>query len=129
MPERCTCGAQLPPDALFCHKCGKPQREDLIPREEPEPVREESAEAVSEFALPPLPQAPPLPIGLRNAVAVRVALFAGVVCLVSSMFIGQVPGLQVVAMLAPAASGFLAVHLYRKRTGQRLSLASGARLG
>ena len=32
-------------------------------------------------------------------------------------------------MLAPAASGFLAVHLYRKRTGQKLSLAGGARLG
>ncbi len=27
MPDFCTCGAQLPPDALFCHKCGKPQRE------------------------------------------------------------------------------------------------------
>ena len=23
--EFCTCGAQLPPDARFCHKCGKPQ--------------------------------------------------------------------------------------------------------
>src|ERR1017187_9471093 len=27
MPEFCTCGAQLPPDSLFCHKCGKPQRD------------------------------------------------------------------------------------------------------
>ena len=25
VPEYCTCGAQLPPDARFCHKCGKPQ--------------------------------------------------------------------------------------------------------
>jgi hypothetical protein len=70
-----------------------------------------------------------MPIGLKNRVAVRAALFAGVVCLVLSMFLGQVPGLQVIAMLAPAASGFLAVHLYRKRTGQQLSLVSGARLG
>ena len=27
MPEFCSCGSELPPDALFCHKCGKPQRE------------------------------------------------------------------------------------------------------
>lgn len=45
------------------------------------------------------------------------------------MLLGQLPGLQVLAMLAPAASGFLAVHLYRRRTGEKLSLASGARLG
>ena len=31
MPETCTCGAQLPPDSLFCHKCGKPQREIAEP--------------------------------------------------------------------------------------------------
>ena len=28
MPEFCTCGAELPPDARFCHRCGKPQREE-----------------------------------------------------------------------------------------------------
>ncbi|MEQ1884192.1 MAG: zinc ribbon domain-containing protein [Bryobacteraceae bacterium] len=131
MPERCTCGAQLPPDALFCHRCGKPQREDLIQREElleraEEMIAQDPADA---FAPPPLPPTAPLPIGLKNVVAVRVALFAGVLCLVASMLLGQVPGLQVLAMLAPAASGFLAVHLYRKRTGQHLSMASGARLG
>ena len=26
VPEFCTCGARLPEDARFCHKCGKPQR-------------------------------------------------------------------------------------------------------
>ena len=68
-------------------------------------------------------------IGFRNRLAVRVALFAGTVCLIASMLIGQVPGLQAVAVLAPVASGFLAVHLYRRRSGQKLSLAGGARLG
>ncbi|MEQ1948388.1 MAG: zinc ribbon domain-containing protein [Bryobacteraceae bacterium] len=131
MPERCTCGAQLPPDALFCHKCGKPQREDLLQREEETERAEEAiaSQPAAEFVPPPLPQAAPLPIGLKNTVAVRVALFAGVLCLVASMLLGQVPGLQILAMLAPAASGFLAVHLYRKRTGQCLSMVSGARLG
>ena len=37
VPEYCTCGAKLPEDALFCHKCGKPQREDLIVAEPPPP--------------------------------------------------------------------------------------------
>jgi hypothetical protein len=124
VPERCTCGAQLPPDALFCHKCGKPQREDLI---------EVTPEPEVEFAPPPLPlpvpEMPPADISFRNRLAVRAALFAGSVCLVASMLIGQLPGLQVVAMLAPAASGFLAVHLYRRRTGEKLSLSNGARLG
>ena len=31
MPDFCTCGAELPPDARFCHRCGKPQREEVIP--------------------------------------------------------------------------------------------------
>jgi len=34
MSEFCSCGAQLPPDALFCHKCGKPQRELVAPEPE-----------------------------------------------------------------------------------------------
>ena len=38
MPDSCTCGAQLPPDALFCHKCGKPQRDLVTPDDPPEPV-------------------------------------------------------------------------------------------
>ena len=29
---RCTCGAALPEDARFCHKCGKPQYEEDIAR-------------------------------------------------------------------------------------------------
>ena len=48
MPDFCTCGAQLPPDSLFCHKCGKPQR-DVI---EPEPETGERAE----FVLSPTPR-------------------------------------------------------------------------
>ena len=45
------------------------------------------------------------------------------------MLLGQVPGLQVIAILCPMASGFFAVHLYRLRSGQQLSPASGAHLG
>src|SRR5689334_2027095 len=30
MADFCTCGAQLPEDARFCHRCGKPQRNETF---------------------------------------------------------------------------------------------------
>jgi len=114
VPEYCTCGAQLPPDARFCHKCGKPQREEDIPVEE-QPV----------VIAPPPPLAPPPPpaINFRNAIAVRVAMFAGVLAFMASAVLGPL------GLIALAAGGFFAVYLYRRRTGAALSVANGARLG
>ena len=55
MSEFCTCGAELPPDALFCHKCGKPQREISAH------VEEEPAVSVPvEMAVPPPVREAPL---------------------------------------------------------------------
>ena len=65
----CTCGAQLPPDALFCHKCGKLQRD------EPLPVPEELAPPP--FAVVAAEPAPPPEIGFHNSQAVRVAFLVG----------------------------------------------------
>ena len=121
MPDVCTCGAKLPPDARFCHKCGKPQRD--------EPV---FVEEVEEPIPPPLTAIPfPVParIGFHNLLAVRVALLAGALGLCLFVLLGQLPGLQVIAILSPVASGVFAVHLYKRKTGQRLSMASGAHLG
>ena len=113
MPEFCTCGAQLPPDARFCHKCGKPQRDEPHLAEiEPTPP-------------PPLLAPPPEPprIGFHNRTAVWVALRVGVIAFLFS----ALPGfLSVVGLIG---GGFLAVYLYRRRTGQRLSLLGGAHLG
>jgi len=118
VPEYCTCGAQLPEDARFCHKCGRPQRE--------EPVLVEEQPEVQPI-LAPLPAAPPppieAPISFRNATAVRVAVLAGVPVFLLSAVAGPL-------MLAvPVAGGFFAVYLYRRRTGQRVSVVAGARLG
>lgn len=118
MPEYCTCGAQLPEDARFCHKCGRPQREEFIAVEDPPEVQS---------ILAPLPTAPPppvdAPISFRNATAVRVAVLAGVPVFLLSAVAGPL-------MLAvPVAGGFFAVYLYRRRTGQRVSVLAGARLG
>jgi hypothetical protein len=116
MPEFCTCGAQLPPDALFCHKCGKPQRELVIPETTAPAATDkppEPAPAVS------TPAAQPVPLNFHNRAAVRIALLmAGLATLLSFL-------LYVNWFLA----GFLAVFLYRRRTGQTLNLESGVRMG
>jgi len=120
VPERCTCGAQLPEDALFCHKCGKPQRE-IVSVEEPE----------VEVAPPPIlaPAAPPLVISFHNGPAVRIALSMGFLAFMCLIVAGQLALPQALIFVWLAAAGFLAVFLYRRSTGQRVSVMNGARLG
>lgn len=119
----CTCGAQLPADARFCHKCGKPQYE--------EPLLEEKAPGPVQGPLEPaLPAAPaPAEINFANMTAVRIALFAAVVAFIAiSIFMPLfMPVIWLVVSLTGA--GLLAVYLYRRRTGQILSVRSGARMG
>ena len=114
MPEFCTCGAQLPPDALFCHKCGKPQRELVVP--------EIHIPEHAEFALPLAPVAvnpEAAPMNFHNRVAVRIALLVAVAATVLSFL----------PYLNWLAAGYFAVFLYRRRTGCRLDLGSGVRIG
>lgn len=115
MPDFCTCGAQLPPDARFCHKCGKPQREEVL-IEEPE-------------APPPEPQplatTPPAfaPIDFRNGMAVRVGfLTAMLASLLNAMLVYACP-------LWLVSAGFVCVYVYQRRTGQSLTVGNGARMG
>ena len=114
MPEFCTCGAQLPPDALFCHKCGKPQRELVVPETVAPPTV-----TLPVTVLPPPPAVAPLPLNFHNRAAVKIALLvAGLATLLSFLpyvncFLG----------------GFLAVLLYRRRTSQALNLEAGVRMG
>jgi hypothetical protein len=115
MPDFCSCGAQLPPDALFCHKCGKPQRE--IQAVEPvEPPVE---------APPPPPSAPPpqpLPLNFHNPIAVRIAF---VVALVTAL-LSWLPLLNIILW---TGAGFIAVFLYRRRTGYLLTVRAGVQMG
>jgi hypothetical protein len=125
VPQRCTCGAALPEDALFCHRCGKPQRELLAAEPELEPAP---------IVPPPIPAATaslstPAPIGFHNGPAVRIALLAGMLLIIVLMVTGQISMLQVLMPLWLIAGGFFAVFLYRRKTGQRLTPLSGAHLG
>jgi hypothetical protein len=121
MPDFCTCGAQLPPDALFCHKCGKPQREILPPPEEPAPPVEEPAPP---RYIPnphiPSPLRDSLPLNFHNGAAVRIGL---IVAAASTIVFFILPFLNWVF------GGFLAVFLYRRRTGSLLNTGAGMRLG
>jgi hypothetical protein len=113
MPETCTCGTELAPGALFCHKCGKPQREIAAaePETRPEP----------EFApvTPPPPPPQALPLNFHNPIAVRIALLVAACATVLSF----------VPFLNWAAAGFFAVFFYRRKTGSLLNVGAGARMG
>jgi hypothetical protein len=117
VPEFCTCGAQLPPDARFCHKCGKPQYdyppaveiEEATPAPVPAPVVRE-----------------PVEIGFHNGLAVRIGFIAASSAVVMFLFPLPNPFLRLLAFLV---AGFLAVFLYTRRTGQILTIRSGARMG
>jgi hypothetical protein len=116
MPEFCTCGAQLPPDALFCHKCGKPQRE-LQP---PESDIHQAAEPVALRPIEARGSEPPL--NFRNRVAVRIAFMVSAVTTLLSW-------LPFVNVILWTAAGFFAVFFYRRRTGYLLSIKAGVRMG
>lgn len=115
--EFCTCGAQLPPDALFCHKCGKLQRD------EPLPVPEE-------LAPPPLavvsdePASPP-EIGFRNSQAVRVAFLVGSL----AFLLFSLPFPIFLRLLFLLGAGVFSVYLYGRRSGHPVEIGGGARMG
>jgi hypothetical protein len=130
MPETCTCGAQLPPDSLFCHKCGKPQREIVAPEVLTPALPAPVTRAATAFAAGPVAggpaaafaAAPPrfaMPVSFRNPVAVRISLFVGV----AAMFFSFLP---IVNWLA---AGFIAVFFYRRKTQNLLNVGAGLHLG
>lgn len=116
MAEFCSCGAQLPPDALFCHKCGKPQRDIIAPE------IEGNTYPPAAPVTPPLVARPdPLPLNFHNPIAVRIALIAAVG--------STVLGLLVLPILNWLAAGFFAVFFYCRKTGSHLDVGSGVKIG
>jgi len=115
MPEFCSCGAELPAGALFCHKCGRPQRD--LPSGDPEPP---VVQAMS--APPPVAVVQPLPLNFHNPIAVRIAFVVAMVTALLSW-------LPLVNIVMWVAAGFFAVFFYRRRTGDLLSVRAGVRMG
>jgi hypothetical protein len=113
MPEFCTCGTQLVPDSLFCHKCGRPTREIVVPDVPPPMVS---------LPTPPPPRPEPPPLNFHNRVALRTSLLVAL----SATLLYFIPYLNI---LSWSAAGFFAVFLYRRRTGYLLSMEAGIWMG
>lgn len=79
--------------------------------------------------VPPLPVLEPPPIGLRNGLAVRIALSSCALSFLLAIVTGQLGMPPILSLIWFIGAGFFAVFLYERRTGQRLSAMSGARLG
>ncbi len=114
MPSVCSCGATLPEDARFCHRCGKPQREEFT---DVEPVR--------------APE--PVVTSARNAPREQSATFGNPLALRTSLLVASIATILEItpfaAILAPVMGGFAAALLYKVRSGQALTPRMGAKLG
>ncbi|MBK9171135.1 MAG: zinc ribbon domain-containing protein [Bryobacterales bacterium] len=118
MPDYCTCGAELPADARFCHKCGKPQREEPTIFESPDPIPW-SPRAIE------LPQVTAIPAGpgFHNPIALRAGLAAACLATVLNLVI------QFGFVIWLVGAGFFAAYLFHRRSGQPLTVRGGARMG
>ena len=121
MPEFCTCGAELPPDARFCHRCGKPQREEVIP----ETVETPAAAAIPSAVLMTPAAAVQPAVNFHNPVAVRIGL---TMASAASLFT-WLPLIQMGFAVWWVLAGFFSVYLYRRRTGHLLTVSGGLRMG
>ncbi len=119
---RCSCGAVLPEDARFCHKCGKPQYEEDIAR-----LNAVEAPAPVPAAQPAATAQPPSRIGFGNRRAVRITLaVAGFSLLAISIIANLAPPLLFPILVA---AGFTSVRVYLSRTAENLTASGGAALG
>jgi hypothetical protein len=122
VPLRCSCGAILPEDARFCHKCGKPQYEEDIAR-----MNAAEAPSPAPAAAPVLQIHPPSKIGFGNGRAVRITLaVAGFSLLALSVIANIAPPLALPVMVA---AGFVSARVYLSRTADGLTASGGAALG
>jgi hypothetical protein len=118
MPEICNCGAQLPPDARFCHKCGKPQREEPLAEALFGEMQASAAPATAAVALP-------VPMSFRNPIALRVGLLASALLCLTMI----IPGVNYGSVLWWLGAGYFSVWIYKRRTGQPLTVLGGAQMG
>ena len=100
----------------FCHKCGRPTSgEPEIPVEVPRII----------LTPPVLPALADSGVSFANPVVLRIAFAAAAL----SILLDFTPFVGFLFIFWSMGAGFLAVWMYRKRTGQLLSVSNGAKLG
>jgi hypothetical protein len=121
---QCTCGATLPDDARFCHRCGKPQFEE-------DAARWQHVDPVVPVVAPPIGKSKEGKIDFGNRRAVFVSIAVSMLTLfVFTMTSVAVPFAASILLLPLFCfSGFTAARLYIKQTGEEITAQSGARLG
>lgn len=123
MPQHCTCGALLPEDARFCHRCGKPQFE---------PVAEETPEVSAPRVATSAQAAALSAAAAQSALSGQVAFgnpLALRTCLLVASFITALEVIPILQFFAPVLGGFGAVWLFQRRTGRVLRMVDAAKLG
>jgi hypothetical protein len=131
----------LVPDALFCHRCGRPLRpllKEEEPAEEEQPAEPEPVASAPDRVLLNVSGAPEaVPVEMRNRIAVRSALVAAAL---SQLLLNLLPVLSFIPVLGGSlvllgffalilGGGWYASFLFQRRSGEPASLRSGARLG
>jgi len=127
----CTCGARLVDDARFCHRCGRPVREDdplLLPPEPEESPEPEVETPPSGENRDPEPFVPLADVSFRSPLAVRTGFLAASLVQLAIMLIAMVHLVQLLPLVL-AAGGAYSVVLFCRRSGRILSVTEGARMG
>ena len=122
MQPRCSCGALLPEDARFCHKCGKPQYEEDIARLNEQAIESAAVSTPAVTALAPVGR-----IGFGNLRAVGITGAVAACSLVGLSVACAVAPLLVPLVLCGA--GFAAAKFYKSRMAEPLTPFNGATLG
>ncbi len=72
-----------------------------------------------------VPLLPVLPVGFRNPVALRVGLLAAALLCLTML----IPGVNYAFVVWGLGAGYFSVWIYKRRTGQRLTVRGGAHMG
>jgi len=128
----CTCGAKLPEDARFCHRCARPVREDdpiLLPPEPDEETAVGPADSgVEAQAASDAPVTLPAEVSFSSPLAVRVGFLTASLVQLVVMLIAMIHAVPLLPFVL-AAGGAYAVVLFCRRSGRTLSITEGARMG
>ena len=130
MEEICTCGARLVPDALFCHRCGRPLR-PLIAEEEPAEQEEALPSSVTEPDRVVITNAvvePEANVDFRNRSALKSCLLAACFSLIFGVLVSPI-GSGILFPFVLFGGGWISSYLYCRSSDRPVNVRSGAALG